>query len=255
MPLAADPESRPDGDVRPQGARTEDVRFYGRRKGKPLRAGRRDLLDQRLPDLALPEPAPGELLDPVSLFARRPRAVWLEIGFGGGEHLAAQAAAHPDVGFIGGEVFEYGVAKLVAAVDQGGLENVRVHPDDIRPVLDHLPDACLERIFVLFPDPWPKSRHAKRRMIAPRRLDAFARLLADGGLLRVASDETGYVAWTLAHAVAHPQFAWTARRPGDWREPPADHVPTRYEAKALAEGRPPAYLDFCRRPRAERDTA
>jgi tRNA (guanine-N7-)-methyltransferase len=246
--LAADPHSHPDGDVR-----TEDVRFYGRRKGKPLRAGRRAVLDQRLPDLALPEPAPGEILDPVALFPGRPRAVWLEIGFGGGEHLAAQAAAHPDVGFIGGEVFEYGVAKLVAAVDEAGLSNVRVHADDIRPVLDHLPEASLERIFVLFPDPWPKSRHAKRRLIAPKRLDAFARLLADGGRLRVASDDPGYVTWTLRHATAHPAFTWTARRPGDWRDPPADHHQTRYEAKALTEGRRPAYLDFRRRARLDKE--
>jgi tRNA (guanine-N7-)-methyltransferase len=229
--------------------RTEDVRFYGRRKGKPLRAGRRAVLDRRLPDLAVPMPAAGETLDPRALFPRPPHAVWLEIGFGGGEHLAAQAAAHPDIGFIGGEVFEYGVAKLVAAVDAAGLDNVRIVPDDIRPLLAHLPAAGLARIFVLFPDPWPKSRHAKRRMIAPRRLDLFARLLADGGLLRVASDDPGYIRWTLRHTTAHPAFAWTARRPGDWRDPPPDHVQTRYEAKALAEGRRPAYLDFRRQPR------
>jgi tRNA (guanine-N7-)-methyltransferase len=235
----------------PNAVRTEDVRFYGRRKGKPLRAGRQAVMERRLPDLAIPTPGEGETLDPAALFAEPKRAVWLEIGFGGGEHLAAQATAHPDVGFIGGEGFEYGVAKLVAAVDEAGLTNVRVRPDDIRPVLEHLPDACLERIFVLFPDPWPKSRHAKRRMIAPRRLDLFARLLADGGQLRVASDDMGYIRWTLMHATVHPDFAWTARRPDDWRRPPADHVRTRYEAKALTQGRRPVYLDFRRRARAD----
>ncbi|MBB4284664.1 tRNA (guanosine(46)-N7)-methyltransferase TrmB [Roseospira goensis] len=242
--------SDPEHTSPPDGVRTEDVRFYGRRKGKPLRAGRQAAMDRVLPALAIPAPAEGESLDPRTLFPRPPRAVWLEIGFGGGEHLAAQAAAHPDVGFVGGEVFEYGVAKLVAAVDDAGLTNVRIWPDDMRPLLAHLPDACLERIFVLFPDPWPKSRHAKRRLIAPRRLDLFARLLTDGGLLRVASDDPGYVRWTLRHATAHPAFEWTARRPADWRAPPADHVQTRYEAKALAAGRPPAYLDFRRRPRS-----
>ncbi|MQX36002.1 tRNA (guanosine(46)-N7)-methyltransferase TrmB [Roseospira navarrensis] len=229
--------------------RTEDVRFYGRRKGKPLRAGRRAVLDSRLPDLAIAMPEDGQTLDPQALFPAPVRAVWLEIGFGGGEHLAGQAAAHPDVGFIGGEVFEYGVAKLVAAVDEAGLSNVRVYPEDIRPLLAHLPDACLDRIFVLFPDPWPKSRHAKRRMIAPRRLDVFARLLVDGGLLRVASDDMGYIRWTLRHACSHAAFAWTARRADDWRQPPADHIRTRYETKALEDGRRPIFLDFQRRPR------
>jgi len=233
--------------TRPDGIRTEDVRFYGRRKGKPLRAGRQALIEDRLPALSAPWPVEGEILEPATLFPRPPRAVWLEIGFGGGEHLAAQAAAHPDVGFIGGEAFQYGVAKLVAAVDEAGLDNVRVVADDIRPWLGHLPDACLERIFVLFPDPWPKTRHAKRRMIAPRRLDLFARLLVDGGVLRVATDDPGYVRWTLMHATVHPAFQWTARRADDWRRPPADHVQTRYEAKALEAGRPPTYLDFRRR--------
>jgi len=232
------------------GIRTEDIRFYGRRKGKPLRAGRQALIEERLPALSAPWPADGETLDPHALFPRPVRAVWLEIGFGGGEHLAAQAAAHPDVGFIGGEAFQYGVAKLVAAIDDAGLDTVRIVPDDIRPWLESLPDACLERIFVLFPDPWPKARHAKRRMIAPRRLDLFARLLADGGLLRVATDDPGYVRWTLMHATVHPDFQWTARRAEDWRTPPANHVQTRYEAKALDAGRAPTYLDFRRRPRA-----
>jgi len=229
------------------GVRTEDVRFYGRRKGKPLRAGRQALIETRLPDLAAPWPAEGEILDLRALFPCPMRALWLEIGFGGGEHLATQAAAHPDVGFIGGEAFQYGIAKLVAAVDGAGLDNVRVVADDIRPWLHHLPDACLERIFVLFPDPWPKTRHAKRRMIAPHRLDLFARLLVDDGLLRVATDDSGYVRWTLMHATVHPAFAWTARRVDDWRQPPADHVQTRYEAKALDAGRAPTYLDFRRR--------
>ncbi len=235
-----------------------DDRFYGRRKGKPLRAGRQQLYDALLPRLRIPledlvpeeartrhPDAPAEVtFDPRTLFATNPRALWLEIGFGGGEHLAAQAAANPDVGLLGAEVFIYGIGKLLTAVDEQGLENVRLWPDDIRPLLPHLPDGCLERIFVLFPDPWPKRRHARRRLIQTRTLDVFARLLMPGGELRVASDDPTYVAWTLRHAPTHPAFTWMARRPSDWARPPADWVQTRYEAKALAAGRKPAYMIF-----------
>ncbi|GEO82692.1 tRNA (guanosine(46)-N7)-methyltransferase TrmB [Pararhodospirillum oryzae] len=229
----------------------DDERFHGRRKGKPLRAGRQRLMETLLPRLAipLPEGTPAPMIDPFTLFGRPVKAVWLEIGFGGGEHLCAQAAAHPDIGFIGAEVFEYGVGKALSQIDDRGLDNVRLCPDDVRPLLARLPEACLERLFVLFPDPWPKTRHAKRRMIQPARLDLFGHLLVDGGELRVASDDMGYVRWTLRHATDHRLFRWTATGPGDWREPPADWVQTRYEAKALAVGRKPAYMVFRRLPR------
>ncbi|ABC24571.1 tRNA (guanosine(46)-N7)-methyltransferase TrmB [Rhodospirillum rubrum] len=231
---------------------TEDARFYGRRKGKPLRATRQRLLDTMLPALTLPLAGlgEGERLDPRGLFPRPVDQLWLEIGFGGGEHLVAQAAAHPEVGLIGSEVFAYGVGKALSQIDETGVDNIRLWPEDVRQVLPALPDGCLQRLFVLFPDPWPKRRHARRRMIQPARLDDFARLLADGGELRVASDDMGYVRWTLMHVTAHPAFRWTAQGPTDWRERPADWVETRYEAKALQAGRKPAYLIFRRRPRA-----
>ncbi|CCG06814.1 tRNA (guanosine(46)-N7)-methyltransferase TrmB [Pararhodospirillum photometricum] len=239
---------------RPETPRTssgDDERFYGRRKGKPLRAGRQKLFDTLLPALTVPLAglAEGETLDPQTLFSPPRQALWLEIGFGGGEHLVAQAEAHPEVGVIGAEVFEYGVGKALSLIDAAGVRNIRVWPEDVRALLTRLPEACLDRLFVLFPDPWPKTRHARRRMIQPARLDLFAALLKDGGELRVASDDAGYVRWTLQHATAHPLFRWTATGPGDWRDPPADWVQTRYEAKALAAGRRPAYLVFQRLPR------
>ncbi|MBE1237448.1 tRNA (guanosine(46)-N7)-methyltransferase TrmB [Phaeovibrio sulfidiphilus] len=231
---------------------TEDTRFYGRRKGKPLRAARRHLYETRLPELALPD---GEApLDPSTFFDTPKKALWLEIGFGGGEHLVTQARTRPDVGFIGAEVFEYGVGKALSAIEEHGVTNIRLWPEDVRPLLERLPDGCLERLFVLFPDPWPKTRHAKRRMIQPHRLDEFARLLVEGGELRVASDDPGYVRWTLMHATVHPSFRWEARGPADWRTPPADWVRTRYEQKALEAGRAPAYMIFRRiRPGAPAD--
>ncbi len=225
----------------------EPIRFYGRRKGKPLKATRLNLLETLLPTLAIPTPtAP---LDPRGLFAHAPRAIWLEIGFGGGEHLAAQAAAHPDVGLIGSEVFLNGIGGALKEITARSAGNVRIFPNDVRFLLPHLPPACLERIFLMFPDPWPKTRHAKRRFVGPAMLDELARLLVDGGELRVASDHPVYVSWTLQHAPVHPAFQWRVSGPEDWQRRPADGFPTRYEEKALAAGRPPAYMNFVRRAR------
>jgi tRNA (guanine-N7-)-methyltransferase len=230
-----------------------DEQFHGRRKGKPLRAGRRHLWDTLLPGLTLPlaDLPEDATLEPTHLFDAPKSAYWMEIGFGGGEHLTTQAATHPDIGLIGSEVFEYGVGKALSQIDEAGLTNIRLWPDDVRMVLPRLPDGCLDRLFVLFPDPWPKTRHAKRRMIQPGRLTEFARLLKDGGELRVASDDPTYQHWALMHCTGHSLFAWTARRAMDWKERPADWVETRYEAKALAAGRRPIYLVLRRRPRAE----
>jgi len=182
-------------------------------------------------------------------FAPGIQALWLEIGFGGGEHLAAQAQAHPGVGIVGCEPFIDGVAKLLAQVNDTGVENVRVFGDDARKIFPNIKDGELERAFVLFPDPWRKSRHHKRRFIQPQILDEFARMLEDGGELRVASDHMGYVRWTLAHVMRHPDFEWTAEGPRDWRNPPADWIRTRYEEKALAKGDTCVYLRFRRRVR------
>jgi tRNA (guanine-N7-)-methyltransferase len=197
--------------------------------------------------VALPETGP---LDPASLFAVPPDRVWLEIGFGGGEHLAAQAAAHPRTGFIGAEVFENGVAKLLAQLAERDLANVRLYPDDARLLVAALAAASLERVFILFPDPWPKQRHHKRRIVSAAMLDELARTMRDGAELRLATDDPDYLAWMLERATAHPAFEWLARGPGDWRERPPDWPPTRYEEKARAAGRQPAFLRFRRRPRA-----
>ncbi|MCA8895514.1 MAG: tRNA (guanosine(46)-N7)-methyltransferase TrmB, partial [Amphiplicatus sp.] len=172
---------------------------------------------------------------------------WLEVGFGGGEHLAWQAAQNPRVGVIGAEPFINGVAKLLVHVDEQGLENVRIHFGDARPLMEALPDASLSRIFVLHPDPWPKKRHYKRRMISPWFFEESARLLKSGGELRVASDIEDYVRWTLMHAQNAKDFEWTAMRADDWRVRPDDWPQTRYEAKSLREGRTPAYLVFRRK--------
>ncbi len=224
-------------------------RFYGRRHGKRLSARRRRLLDEWLPALQIPEPAAGETIDPATLFDPAPRAVWLEIGFGGGEHLVAQALDHPDVGFLGVEPFTNGLAALLARMADAGLDRVRIFPDDARLLLPALKTAGIERLFVLFPDPWPKKRHWRRRFIGPDTLDDLARVLADGGELRTASDDPVMIRWILEQVRAHPAFTWTARGPADWRARPADAAPTRYEEKAIEEGRQPLYFSFRRRPR------
>lgn len=221
--------------------------FYGRRHGKKLRQRGRDLIRDLLPRLAIGGPG-GDPVDPFSLFDPPVDEVWLEVGFGGGEHLAAQAEANPHVGLIGGEVFVNGIASLLNHVDRRSLRNVRVFPHDIRHLLPRLSDACLDKVFVLFPDPWPKKRHAERRFVIKGNLDALARLMRDGAELRVASDDPTYQEWAIEQLEAHPLF--TAARPAEERGArPADWPPTRYEAKALREGRPPLYLSYLRRPR------
>lgn len=230
--MTTDPASRP-------------LRTFGRRRGHRLRQTRSALVEALLPALRLPPAGP---IDPDRLFPERKRAIWLEIGFGGGEHLAAQAAAHPEVGFIGCEVYIDGVGSLLRHIDRLGLGNVRLHDGDAREVLERLPDASLERIFLLFPDPWPKARHHKRRFISPATLDTLSSVLADGGLLIFASDHADYARWTLEHLADHPDFQHAAGLPGDWRRP-ADWIESRYEAKALAAGARCFYLRFERRMR------
>jgi tRNA (guanine-N7-)-methyltransferase len=225
-----------------------DHRFYGRRKGKPLKAGREALLETLLPQLRVE--APTSALDPRTLFPFSPAQVWLEIGFGSGEHLAAQAAAEPTIGFIGAEVFVNGVASLLRYVDESFLTNVRVYDNDVRALLPHMPDASLSRVSLLFPDPWPKTRHAKRRFVGPAMLAEISRLLADGGEFRVATDHPVYARWTLRHVPEHPDFTWAVTGPDDWRVRPADSAPTRYEQKAVAAGRRPMYLRFFRKRRS-----
>jgi tRNA (guanine-N7-)-methyltransferase len=221
-------------------------RFYGRRRGRPLRPGQSHLREMRLPLLSVMLPETG-VLNPASLFATRPESVWLEIGFGAGEHLAAQACSHPEIGFIGCEVFENGVARLVGEIARRDLANVRIFADDARLLLDRLPPGSLGRVFILFPDPWPKLRHHKRRLVAPATLDRLAVVMQPGSELRLATDDPGYLVWMLEHATGHPAFTWLARGPADWRQRPADWPPTRYEEKARAAGRIPSFLRFVRR--------
>lgn len=219
--------------------------LYGRRRGRPLHRGQQALVDTLLPRLAvtLPETGPQTgTLDPAALFAPPVNDVWLEIGFGGGEHLAAQAAAHRDIGIIGCEVFENGIAKLLGEVERQGLANVRILADDARLLIAALPPASIGRVFILFPDPWPKQRHHKRRIVAEETLDALAAVMKDGAELRLATDDVGYLGWMLARAPVHPAFAWLAEGPADWRRRPADWPATRYEAKAIAAGRRPYFL-------------
>lgn len=230
--------------------RDPDRRFYGRRHGRRLRPGRRRLMDEFLPRLQIALPKAGEAMDPASLFATPVADVWLEIGFGGGEHLAAQASAHPEIGMIGCEPYINGVAALLARIEAGNIANIRLLPSDARDLLDTLPDASIGRAFVLFPDPWPKARHARRRLVAPETLDALARILKDGAELRLATDDPGYLSWMLEHALRCTDLRWTARGPGDWRTRPADWPATRYEEKAASQGRKSTYLCFVRTARS-----
>jgi len=229
----------PDATVRP--------RFFGRRSGKPLRRTALGLIESLLPRLAIAMPEAGQRIDPATLFSAPVSAVWLEVGFGGGEHLADLASRHPDIGMIGSEVFRNGIASLLGHIEQRGLGNVRLFPEDVRLLLPALPEASLSRAFVLFPDPWPKARHAERRFINPENLDQFARLLVNGGELRVASDDPIYVAWAHGQLDAHPAFerlqvtTERATLPPDW---PA----TRYEIKCLSR-RQPTFFRYARRPR------
>jgi tRNA (guanine-N7-)-methyltransferase len=218
--------------------------IYGRRKGHRLRPGRRRLLEEVLPGLRVPLPERGPL-DPAALFPDR-QGCWLEIGFGGGQHLAAQAAAHPQVGLIGCEPYLSGVTRALSLIVSQGLDNVRLFTDDARILIQALPDACLERIFVLFPDPWPKARHHKRRIVNASTAAEFARLLRPGGELRLATDDMGYARAMLLALRGRPELRWHARRPADWRSRPPDWPPTRYEEKALAAARACVYLRFLR---------
>jgi tRNA (guanine-N7-)-methyltransferase len=220
--------------------------LYGRRRGRRLRPNRRLLLAAALPELALTVPTGPGSLDPRRLFPQSPRAVWLEIGFGAGEHLLAQARSHPDVGCIGCEAFVNGLAALVAAWHVDPVTNIRVLADDARLLLPVLTPTSIERVFLLFPDPWPKLRHAGRRFISSTTVRELARVVVPGGELRIATDAPLYARWTLAHLQAHGEFRWTARRPEDWRTPPADWVVTRYQRRAEAAMRHPIYLSFMR---------
>jgi len=259
-------------------------RLHGRRRGRRLRALQQARLSTDLPAFRVDLDTVRQR-GPRDLFPNEPRAIWLEIGFGGGEHLAWQAAANPGIGLLGCEVFQNGIVSLlhhleamqtIPGLDESGSDeqhsigslssqsnrgfsragrlsrpdNVRVFVDDAKLLIDALPAASIDRCFILFPDPWPKARHHKRRLVSPSTMAALARLLADGGELRLATDDAAYLRVMLAVACGHPAFDWMARRPADWQTRPVDWPATRYEQKAIAQGRRPAFLSLLRRPRA-----
>lgn len=221
--------------------------IYGRRLGHRLRPERRRLLTERLPELQVAPPEEGQI-EPRGWFDPTPREVWLEIGFGGGEHLAALAAAHPEVGIIGCEPYIGGVARLLGLLEAQQSANVRLVVDDARVLLRALPDGAIGRIFVLFPDPWPKTRHHKRRIVNPSTAAEFARLIEPGGELRLATDDMNYARAMLQALLPQPELSWLAERPLDWRTRRADWPPTRYEQKAIEAGRRCVYLRFRRLP-------
>lgn len=219
--------------------------FFGRRKGKPLRERQVDVMEHRLPALRL-DPRGAPVADLATLFPKPVDSIRLEIGFGGGEHLVHRAGEEPRTGFIGVEPFVNSMAKLLASVEARGLENIRVYDDDATVLLDWLPEGSVDRIDLLYPDPWPKRKHWKRRFVSQVNLVRFHRVLKPGGLFCFASDIDTYVNWTLQHCRRHGGFEWTARNAADWLTPFAGWPGTRYEAKARREGRSSAYLTFRR---------
>ena len=217
------------------------MRSYGRIKSRPIKPRQAALVDELLPSLRPPEGP----FDPRTLMDGT-REAWLEIGFGGGEHMASQAARAPDVLIVGCEPFLNGVASAVRHVAEQELKNVRIHDGDARELAARLPDASLDRVFILFPDPWPKARHHKRRIVQPEMVVELARVLKPGGQLRFATDVAGYADWALERILASPDFDWPAQKADDWRVAPSDHITTRYEEKRLGDCEP-VFFDFIRR--------
>lgn len=217
--------------------------FYGRRKGQQLRGRKASMMDELLPKLRLdPETAKPQGIE--ELFPVPFERYQLEIGFGGGEHLTHQANNNPNTAYIGVEPFINGMAKMLGAIVDHDVENVRLYDDDATQLLDWLPENSLDQIDLLYPDPWPKFRHWKRRFISQKNLSRFSRVLKPGGKFRFASDIDTYVNWTLQHVDKQGQFVWQARCSNDWSNPWDGWIRTRYEAKAIREGRPPCYLEF-----------
>ena len=202
----------------------------------------RTLFDQSLPEIAVPQGL--DNLD--GLFDHAPKDVFLEIGFGGGEHLAQIAQAAPDCGFIGAEPFVNGVASLLRHIEEGAISNIRIWPDDVRLILDSLPEGCLAGAYIMFPDPWPKKRHAGRRILQQSMRDRLARLIRPSGSLRMASDHPIAKTWLLSEAMADDRFEWLANSADDWQNRPAGWPETRYMAKGVDEGRASGWFDFIR---------
>ena len=223
------------------GVAPKNFRFYGRRKGRPLGQSMKRRIDEVLPELVF-----DPLVSPNIQFGRNAEC-YLEIGFGGGEHLAELASLMPDCDFIGAEPFINGVASLLRHIDEQQLNNIRIWPDDVRLILPAIDTARLAGVFIMFPDPWPKRRHAGRRILQPDLLDQLAMIIRPGGKLVLASDDSIAKSWLLQTAIAHFGFVWTARRPADWRQRPADLPETRYMKKADKADRQSSWFQFRRR--------
>ncbi len=234
-----------------------DLRFFGRRKGKAIKPSKQRLIDELLPKLKPVLPKEGEQFDMNTFFGIHPQEVWLEIGFGGGEHIAELAKLYPTVGFIGAEPFLNGVVSLLAHLngshekqtthahlEEGRTDNVRIWPDDVRDLFPFFKDGLFQRIFLLYPDPWPKARHAERRFINAANLKHLYRLLAPNGQLFVATDVADYAAWAIEQVAADGCFEQINE---DITCPPTDWVPTRYEKKGIEAGRKPIYLVFSKK--------
>jgi tRNA (guanine-N7-)-methyltransferase len=235
----SDPTPNEDGAAHPHGS------FFGRRKGHKLRLHQADLIEHLLPRLSLDITAPGPA-ELAALFNSPPDSIRLEIGFGGGEHLVAEALAFPNIGFIGCEPYVNGMAKILAQIETHDIANIRLFAGDAAQLLAWAPPHSLVRIDLIHPDPWPKRRHWKRRFVQDATIAAMARALQSGGEFRFVSDIDDYCAWTLAHLARSNDFAWTAERAADWHLPWRHYTMTRYGRKAEREGRRAAYLRFRR---------
>ena len=222
-------------------------KFYGRRKGHNLSDRQQSLVDELLPRISVKvDTVEEKALDAAALFETDPKEIWVEIGFGKGEHMAWQAEQHPHVGFIGCEPYLNGVVGLLTRIEENEIGNIRIYGDDARHVLEKLPDGSVDRLFLLHPDPWPKRRHAKRRFVNHGNLDEIARVLKDGGEFRVGTDDATYREWTAIIMSERNDFEWQAEKPSDWKDRPEDWPETRYNAKANREGRSAVYFRFKR---------
>ncbi|MBW7910295.1 MAG: tRNA (guanosine(46)-N7)-methyltransferase TrmB [Alphaproteobacteria bacterium] len=221
--------------------------FYGRRKGKKLRTQQQGAYEGILPAVTLALPAGDAPVEPASFFDAPVKQVWMEIGFGHGEHLAWHAKNNPDVGFIGCEPFINGIAALCMQIGEHGLKNVRIWPDDARLLLSRLPVQSLDRLFIINADPWPKKRHHKRRFIQTEMLDKLHALLKPGAEFRMATDHPDLAEWLVEKTCAHPGFEWQAKCAADWQTRPADLPETKFQNKGLKAGRPTVFLNFTRK--------
>ncbi len=231
-------------------------KFFGRRKGRVIRKTKSTLLEKFLPSIRLNDKT---VFDKKTMFGKPVEKINLEIGFGDGIHLAGQAQNNPNIGFIGVEVFQNGVANLLTLITgvkdgknlpekftltEGREDNIRIFDDDARLLFNEIPDGFVDRVFLLFPDPWPKKRHSDRRFVNQSNLKELARIIKKGGILRIATDHKVYKSWVLRTMHQCPDFIWTAKCSNDWRNEPVDWVKTKYQQKALREGRKPVFFEY-----------